>query len=209
MGYRPRIAFSLATLMLLVVIVALVVSQLVMMRKLAAARAEVEQVRRQFGSLRVEDDKQIYVAHVPGNKQGTVYRLHIPPGHRYMLHLTDTTFPDADYPIDPQPTQTLSMNSWNTGADIVLVCNVTSRAPGTLNVKVYTETEQLFDYQDDGWARSTIGPSEGSELQADPQVVFDPDDTIRFMWHRNPDTQRGIMLWMEPMAAWQARRAGK
>jgi hypothetical protein len=196
------------TLLLLVVIVAQIVSQAVMMRQLADARAEIDEVRRKYGYIRVENDQQVFVARIVENENNVdAYRIHIPSGHHYLLHLTDAVFPTEGYLVDPQPTTTLSMNSWKEGADVVLSYAI-YQENGTRRVRVWTETEELFDYRLENWVE-TAGPTEGSHLQTHPQEAFSPDETIRFMWCRNPETQRGVMLWMEPVAAWQARRSSK
>lgn len=212
MNARRRISFSLATLLLLVVIAALIVSHVAMTRQvvdaraeLAAARLEVEEVRRKFGHIRVENEKQIFVARVSEREVGTydAYRIHIPPGHHYFLHLTDATFPTLGNPVDPKPTKTMSMNGWKDGADVVLTCSIL-KDEGTPRVQVSTQTDSLFDYRMENWIDAP-GPSDGWHLKTDPQEAFSPDDTIYVMQWRNYQTKRGIMLWMEPLADYKAR----
>ncbi|MBN1910567.1 MAG: hypothetical protein JW818_12555 [Pirellulales bacterium] len=208
MTNRRRLTFSLATLMLLVVIVAQGISQYVMMRELAAARAEVEEIRRKYGHIRVEDEQKVYIASITENENvGTAYRLRIPPGCHYMLNLADTTFPANGYLEDPRPTKTLSMNTWKKGADVVLSYMIYNDGKKQ-KVRVWTETATLFDYHLKNWVDS-VGPSEGSSLEAIPQKAFSPNETIRLMSWKNPETRRGVILWMEPLAAWEARRSRK
>ena len=68
MSDRRKMRFSLSTLLLLVVIVAQILSQVVMMRELVVARAEVEEVRRKYGHIRVENAQQIFVARIMVNE---------------------------------------------------------------------------------------------------------------------------------------------
>ena len=201
-------SYKLSTLFLLVVIVALSVSQLVMMRRLANASAEIDSVRSKYGHVRVDDPSKTYVARIVDNEQSqSAWRIRVPAGSRYLIHITDATFEKSEYPDDPIPTETISLNGWQGGADVVLSCSVRweNNAP---RVVVHTETEKLFDYAPPNWVNST-GPREGSQFTPRPQAEFSIDETIRFMWWRDPSTKRGIMLWLEPIAKWDARRAGK
>jgi len=190
--------FTIRDVLWLMVVVALVVSQIVMMRKLSEAHAEVETVRKQFGFIRPEDPNRIYIARIGGDI-GTPdqYRMHIPPGHRFLLHIADTEIPDTGYPENPKPTKTLSMNPWREGADVVLKWAIYDSGPAP-RLEVSTDSEPLFNYEMPDWVPSP-GPSEGNHLQTKPQQSFSPEDRIRFMWWRNPTTKRGVMLWMEPL----------
>jgi hypothetical protein len=199
MANARRFSFSLLTLFLLTVIVALSVSHFVMMRQLRDARLEIESVRREFGYLQIHDPQRIYIAQIEGGESiGYRYRMHIPPGHRYLLHIADTEIPDTGYPDHPRPTRTISMNSWRNGADVILNCGIFIDDDGTPRLKVTTDSEELFDYRLENWNKMP-GPNEGSHLQTDPQKSFLPDETIQFMWWGNSFAKRGIMLWMEPL----------
>ena len=203
---KRKLTFTLSTLLLMVVIVAQFMSQMVMMRELSAARDELEEVRRKFGYIDAKNAKQIYVARIEENENDVAaYRIHIPPGHHYLLHLTDTIFETEGYPDNPKPTKTLSMNSWKEGADVVLSYSIyhENSAP---RVRVWTETEELFNYRPKNWVK-TPGPSEGSDLTTHPQKAFDSNETIRFMQWKDGGTKRGVMLWMEPVADYEARLA--
>lgn len=206
-------SFSLLTLLLLVLIAALVASHIAMMGQLADARAEakdareeISDVRRKFGYIEVEDPRQTYVSWIPDTRLGlSAFRIQIPPGQHYMLHLTDTDFPADEYPLNPVPTKTLSMNSWKQGADVILNYSI-GYEDGVPHVRVSTGEGLLFDYRMDGLTKGA-GMRSSHHLQTDPQSAFSVDDTVRFMWWRDEDSQRGVMLWMEPVAAWHARNS--
>ena len=82
----------------------------------------MESVRQRFGYIHPKDPSRIYVARIADDAGGSNrYRLHIPPGHRFLLHIADTEIPDRGYLEDPKPTKTMSMNSSREeGADVVL-----------------------------------------------------------------------------------------
>ena len=203
-------SYSLFSLLLLIVIVALAVSQFVMMRQLREARTEIDAVRSKYGYIRVDDPSKTYVSRIADNEEDVdSYRICVPAGSRYLLHLTDTTFENSDYPNNPTPTKTISLNHWREGADAVLSYSIywENDAPRFV---VHTETEKMFDYVPTDWVAGTGGgPSEGSHLTTESQAEFSTSDTIRFMWHRDPATKRGLMLWLEPYAKWEAKRAAK
>jgi hypothetical protein len=176
-----------------------------MMRQLADAREEVESIRRKYGYIRVEDEKMTYVSRIAENEEtDDAYRIVVPAGSRYLLHLTDTQFEHDGYPPDPIPTKTISLNGWREGADVVLSYSIywENNAP---RVVVHTEADEFFDYVPPNW-QSGGGPNEGSHLQTAPQKAFAIDETIQFMWWKDPSTKRGIMLWLEPHSQWEARR---
>lgn len=199
-------SFSLSALLTFFAFAALIVSQIVMMRYFVLARAEIADVRRRFGYIRIDNEEQIYVARITETEPGEdAYRLHIPPGNHYMLHLTEAEFPTENYPVDPIPTGTMSMNGWKDGADVVLRFWIAKGIDGKPVVHVATYTEELFDFRLENWWSG--GPTEASNLETNPQKTFDPDSTIRFLWRRNPKTARGVMLWMEPVADWRARKS--
>ena len=162
-------------------------------------------IRRRFGHIRAEDETKSYVARIsePNEQNSQAYRIHVPAGSRYLLHLTDTTFVEDDYPTNPVPTKTISLNGWRDGADVVLSYNIywENNAP---RVVVHTETDEIFDYVPPNW--SSGGPSEAANLQTKQQESFSADETIRFMWWRDSTTKRGIMLWLEPFSKWNDRR---
>ena len=198
MKIAKRATFSLVTLLLLTAIVALLVSHVSMMRQLAAARSEVDSVRRQFGYVRIDDPNLIYVSRIEAPEAGlNSYRLHIPPGHRFMLHMSETEISDTGPPPSPKPTQSMSMNSWQNGADVVMKWDVLMDK-GAPTFIAATGTEPLFRYKFADW-KSGSGPSEGSHLDTDRNGSFRPDQEVRFMWWRDPATKRGVVFWMEPL----------
>ena len=201
-------SYSLLSLMLLVVVAGLAVSQFVMMHQLADAHAEVELVRSKYGYIRVNDDTKTYVSRIVNNEQEVdAYRICVPADSRYMLHLTDTLFEKGNYPVDPIPTKTISMNHWREGADAVLSYSVywDSNIP---RVVVHTETEEMFDYAPTDWTPGSF-PTERAHLETTPQAEFSIDDTIRLMWCHDPTTKRGFMLWLEPHSKWESRRTAE
>jgi hypothetical protein len=215
MGNTKRPQVSLLTLFFLVTIAALLLSGFVMMRALRRARSEVDQARseveetrRHFGFLRIEDPKLIYVSRIEGEHRGgnwlNSYRLYIPPGHRLLLHVAETEITDLGEYETPQPAKTLSMNSWREGADVILNWDVEYDDTGIPHLKVATTSDQLFDYPIKAW-KLGAGMHDGSHLSTGPQKAFLPDEEIRFMWSRDVATKRGVVFWMEPAS----RRYGK
>jgi len=199
-------SFSLLSLLLLIVIVALAVSQVSMMRQLSEAEAELASVRELYGHIRVTDAEKTIVLRIQDNPQRqNAFCLHIPPGRHYVLHVTEGSFPEAKFVTDADPSATLSMNAWRDGADIVLTYSIRHEGEGR-RIVVHTESEELFDYSLQNWEPSTF-PNESWFPEMNVQKEFDRDEIIYLMGDRNEKTQRGVMLWMEPVDKWQERRA--
>jgi hypothetical protein len=198
-------SFSLSTLLLTMVIVALVVSQTILIRQLRLARAEVNDVRRKYGYLHVTDKKKTYVAQIAENESsGDAYRLWIPKGSRYLLHLTDANFDTNDSPTNPTPTRSISLDDWNQGADTTLSCTIywESTAP---RIVVHTKSDKIFDYVLPNWSGGS-GPSELTWFQpGGGQTEYSTDQNIQFMLWRNRTINRGILLWLEPYSNWEKR----
>jgi hypothetical protein len=165
--------------------------------ELQAARDEVAEVRSHFGFLDIKDQKLIHVGRI--GTRDDAYRLYIPPGHRFLLHVTEMKFPDVGWPENPQPSSTLSMNSWRGGADVVLQWSEIKEG-NKLRFVVKTDSEDLFDYVLDDWEEGQL-PNSGAYLVGpkQSQKSFQPNETIRFMLFKNDSTNRGVMLWMEPL----------
>jgi len=78
-------------------------------------------VRRKYGYIKIDNEKMTYVSRIAENEETKdAYRIIVPAGSRYMLHLTDAVFEDDFPPQNPVPTRTISLNGWREGADVVL-----------------------------------------------------------------------------------------
>lgn len=206
---RPQ--FSVRTLILLVTIAALLLSNFAMWRRVRQARseaeearAEVEETRKCFGYLDIGDPQLIHMVRIGGEgirrtgNWGNSYRLYIPPGHRFLLNIAETEIPDfGDFPT-PAPAKMLSMNTWSDGADVILHWDVKYDEQGTPHLKVATVSEELFDYPIKGWKKGA-GLRDGAQLP-DTQMTFRPDEEIKFAWFRDVSSKKGVIFWMEPVS---------
>jgi hypothetical protein len=199
-------SYSLLTFLLVITIVALITSQVVMMRQLAQAKSEIDGWRRKFGYVDVEDKTKIYFAKVADAYSGSnnAYRIYFPPGHRYMLNLSYSDYPRDGYLDDPTPVKSISLNSWMQGEDIWFEYKIQGDG-NKRSVIAKSHEGDLIDYELKDWVESNY-PTSGSQLEADPQVSFELGQRIPIMWWRDEKTQRGVMLWLEPEADWFARR---
>jgi hypothetical protein len=198
-------SFSLSTLLLVIVIVALAISQIILVTQLRWARAEVNDVRSKYGYIHVTDPSKTYVAQIAEKESaGDAYRIWIPKGSRYLLHLTDSNFETNDSPKNPTPTKTISLDDWRQGADTTLSCTIywENKSP---RVVVHSKSDEIFNYQPPHWEGSS-GPSEWTWLQSNGQNEYSADQNIQFMLWRDKLTNRGILLWLEPIANSELRR---
>lgn len=203
MSNGRRSSFSLLTLFLVIAIAALAVSHYVMMRQvrdaqreLEKARQEIEVARKQFGYLRIDDPQKIYITKIEGTGANGAnhYRLYIPSGHRYLLHVGETEYAATGPVGKPKPLATLSMNSWRDGADAIL-----HWTGGRRRLKVWTDTEQLFDVEYPDYSKGSKFPNSVSYLPQDAHLGIPPDEKMQFFSYGNEETKLGIVMWMEPL----------
>jgi len=173
--------------------------------RLMEANAELDLNRRRFGHIKVYDESKTYVSRVedPNASISKSYRIRVPEGSRYLLHLTDAAFPQKGYPANPTPTKSISLNGWRDGADVILSYTIywENNAP---RFNVHTETNEYFNYVPPNWVDD--GQSESFDLETSPQNEYSTSESIEFMWWRGSSTKRGFMLWLEPYATWIEKR---
>ena len=198
-------SFAISTLLLWTLIIALTLSNIVAAWRLADINDELEENRRRYGHITVTDTAKTYISRIenPNTSIGTSFRVRVPKGSRYLLHLSDASFSESGPPADLQATQSISLNSWRDGAEAVLSYSIQwdNDRP---RVVVHSETEEYFDYSPSDWNES--GTNESWSNDARPQSEYSTDDTIRFMWWCNPGSRRGFVLWLEPHTTWNERR---
>jgi hypothetical protein len=216
MALSSKFWFSLLTLFLVMVIAALCASHVSMMRrmaeadaKVAAAQAEIADVRKQFGYIKVTDPNLIYISKIESGESSAMrYRMIMPRGCFYMLHITDMQdFPPGG-PKNPQPTKTITMNYSREGGDFILEWDLPRDPDRTPRLVVKTDSSELFSCRIEGW-KTVAYPNSGWHLTTEEKWTFSPDETIRYFFRTNDRTKRGYMLWMEPASNWYKRRGEK
>jgi hypothetical protein len=91
---RSRFQFSLRTLLLFVLIVALAVTSLVMYRRMADAEKELRTLRDMAGYLTIDDEKLFYAIGLETYEPLTWrWRVHLPAGHKYSWRLESGKIP--------------------------------------------------------------------------------------------------------------------
>ena len=170
------------------------------------ALQELEEVRRKFGEIRIDEPDKTYFVKIEGEEGETTYRAVFPAGSRYLLHLTDTPMKNSEIPEDLPTTKTMSMNSWRDGTDVILKWSMFGG--DEMRFVVETHAEQLFNYEVQGWNNGNH-PNEGFDLEAEPIASFGTNQKVILTYFGNDKLERGIVLWLEPHAQWEKRRAEK
>ena len=165
---------------------------------------EVDKIRARFGDIQIDDPDKTYFAKIKSYEGDHTYRAVFPAGSRYLLHVTDMPMKNSEIPDDLKPTKTMSMNGWRDGADVILKWNVWGQDP--MRLVVQTQTDELFNYELKDWNPGNY-PNHGFELGADTQVEFGTDEKVILSYFGNDKLERGIVLWLEPHAMWEARQA--
>lgn len=198
-------SFAISTLLLWTLIIALTLSNIVAAWRLADINDELEANRRRYGHITVADPTKTYISRIedPNASSDTSFRVQVPEGSRYLLHLSDASFDESGPPADLQPTTSISLNGWRDGAEAVLSYSI-QWDEDRPRIIVHSETEEFFDYTPSDWGES--GKSESWTTDARPQSEHSIEETIRFMWWRDSATGRGFVLWLEPHTTWYERR---
>jgi hypothetical protein len=179
-----------------------------MMRQLEDAKAEIEVVRVKFGYIQVDDPSLTYVSRFP-SEWAFAYRVVVPAGSRYMLHLTDQALEDDKQSKGSGTTKSISLNGWRDGSDAVLSYEFdTAGKPPTLVVRC--NADDFFNYSPPDWKSGTRSENgRGLKIETGEQEAFSVDKTIEFMYRENPATKRGLRLWLEPYPVYKARQKKK
>lgn len=198
-------SFALSTLLLWTVIIALTLSNIVAAWRLADVNDELELNRRRYGHITVTDPAKAYVSRIedPNESSTTSFRVRVPEGSRYLLHLSDATFGQNGPSANLQPTESISLNGWRDGADAVLSYSILWDKDRP-RITVHSETQGYFDYAPLDWDGSETRESWTNDAR--PQSEYSTDETIKFMWWRDSATGRGFVLWLEPFSVWNDRR---
>lgn len=208
--------FSILIVLLFTAIIGLACAQLFTLRQLKVTRAELDRNRDAHGIFRSDDESKISVAQFvnsdygrslpKGMKPNESYRIHLPAGSRYVLHLSDQEAANDAYPASETlvPTETVLLDPWRTEFVLSRVVLITDAGPRFL---VSSEADLLFDYTATNWSGGTQTTSESwPDLTVAFNAEFDLDERIRLFWWSSGQSERGVMVWLEPEEIWLQRR---
>jgi len=134
---RPRLRFSLLTVLLVTTIVGMAIVLVMQWRQLGPLREENRRLRAETGQLTIDDPKKAYAVTIPSFDDNVWrWRVHLPPGRTYWLH-------EASGVLSPKTDD----RSWSR-AD-VLAGPEAGVGRGALTDEVIVEAQ--VRKQDDGW----------------------------------------------------------
>ncbi len=198
---RPRLRFSLLTVLLVTTIVGMAIVVVMQWRSLAPLRAEVRRLRNEVGDLSVDDPTKLCAIQVNTHDELTwKWRVWVPQGKVYRVREYGGEVPKEGYPED--------------GGTVWL------REPGE-HVVEYRIIRDPRDDQWYGWLQTRSG---GVGKDAQPWVKwpsrrsstggvgtttqsFEPDRRVELIRHRVSqaghnvpfeDPAAGFMVWLEP-----------
>ena len=191
--------FSLRSVLVVVAFVALLLSQIVTSVRLREAHQELDVLRRNYGYMKIEDDKKINVISLAQERasNGDALRFIIPPGERYFLHLSETTAKgNAQLPGGNHKT-TVALNNWADGEDVILRyrknINPVTQTP---YLSVGSQNQGYFTDRPDDWPRD-VSLSMVVQLDASEKLEIPPNEPIVLMRATSDEIDRGIILWLE------------
>lgn len=188
-------SFSLRAILVAVAFVALLLSHALTSARLHDAYRELEDVRRNYGYMKIENSSKINVVSL-GQEKGA-FRFVIPPGERYYLHLSETTAQgNSDLPSGQHKT-TVALNNWKDGEDVILRFGLyVNPDTDTPYLDVGSQSQGFFTYRPENWPRG-ISLSVVSQLNASEKLELPPNDPIILMRAKSDELDRGIVLWLE------------
>jgi hypothetical protein len=94
---RWRFQFSLRSLLLFILIVALVVTSLLMYRRMSDAEQELVKLRNVAGYLKIDDENRFYAIAIETDEPWTwLWRVYLPAGYKYSWHMNYGNIPAND-----------------------------------------------------------------------------------------------------------------
>ena len=194
--------FSIAGLLLVVFVAALIVSQVVLSGRLSDSQSTLREVHRQNQMIFVDDPSRLYLLQL--GETGDIFRVHLPPGADYVLHLADTIASEDGFPSDPTPTKTIAFGDTTDGFDTILHLQV-ARDPNNRGIaRASINDRESIEYVIQNWT-DVSQPKRQHVIDAREQLERSSSDSINLMWWRDPSTNRMVTFWMEPRAIADAR----
>jgi hypothetical protein len=94
-SHRWRFQFSLRSLLLFILIVALILTSVLMYRRMSEAEQELVKLRKIAGYYKVEDKNLLYAIAIETNELlSWRWRVYLPAGHKYTWHYYSGNIPD-------------------------------------------------------------------------------------------------------------------
>jgi hypothetical protein len=96
---RYRITYSLATLLSVVIVAALILAYVLHIRGLPDAERELHVLRQETGRLTIDDRTKFHAVTVPVDEPNTWrWRIFLPKGHRYSWQIATKDIPPNSVP---------------------------------------------------------------------------------------------------------------
>lgn len=188
-------SFSLRAVLVVVAFVALLLSHALTSARLYEAYRELGDVRRKYGYMKIENSSKINVVALAQEKGA--FRLVIPPGERYYLHLSETTAQGNSALPTGQHKTTVALNNWADGEDVILRFGLyINPDTDTPYLDVGSQNQGFFTYRPENWP-SGISLSEAYHLDASEKLELPPNDPIILLRAKSDEIDRGIVLWLE------------
>lgn len=208
-------SFTLATVLFVVTIVALVLSNVLAWRETAATHSDFERIRSEYGVIDRSNSSKTFVkrfvnkdyriASATGRHGAESFRIVPADGVRYVLHLSEVDNPkNYAYPAieDLTPSETNALDDWRPGAVVSCVVSRKGQAPRVL---VAADSDTVIDFQSSSSWNALTSTSESWMGLGVGQREYEPYERIRLYWWHAEGVKRGFMLWLEPYDQWKRR----
>lgn len=215
---RPRATYSIATLLIAVMVAAAVLAYVLHVRRLRDAERELHVIRQEMGHLTVEDRTKFHAISVDADEPNTwQWRVFLPKGHRYSWKIASKDIPRNGI---PNPTTNSFSNEpyWETDNEALITATLRKTEEGdwrlTVRSKMGTGENRLggasliISEKDLAWM-SEVPCTDGQVLGDHGQVVGDPQGPFIFLQRRPCERQPdgdympsegpmpGFMIWLQ------------
>ncbi|MBI2826737.1 MAG: hypothetical protein HYX69_18855 [Planctomycetia bacterium] len=215
---RGRFRFTLKTLLLFFIGIALVVGAGVNTWRLRTAERELNKLRNEAGYLSVSDRTKVHVIALEVDDPRTwKWRMFVPKGHKYQWRLAQ-----GSIPLDSAPTHGITGISnepyWDSDGEVLITAKLSEADDGDWRLSVSSKRGDSKDQmggatltipRDDLQWMSTVPATDGRVLGGSGAVAVDPAGPIVLLQRRacekqpdgsyKPSTNPmpGFMLWLE------------
>jgi hypothetical protein len=211
---RWRFQFSLSTLLLFTVIVAIAVASVVMYRRMKRAEEEFEKVRDMAGYLKVEDENLFYAIALECHEPWTWrWRVHLPAGYKYSWNVATRDIPRTGIPRHEGRVENGTPRKKEIDATVVLYLRRDPDGILRLNLQSHCADESpggiTMSVSDETWGQfmksqvsetERVGANKAESRKLDQPIVFlryrigekQPDG----LWSTSQNAVPGIMVWL-------------
>jgi hypothetical protein len=212
---RSRFQFSLRSLLLFILIVALALTSVLMYRRMAAAEKEAAKLRNIAGYLNIEDESQIYaIAMETYDLMTWRWRVYLPADHKYIWHYSTGDISAGGIPESVG--SALDSSTKHKGRELIVNLALQKTSDNNWYLKLSRKSADearfstSFSVSNDVMnqllhagltEKQCIGEKKAVSSKIDAPIIFmklrTGEKQPNGSWKSSPNPTPGIMIWLE------------